>query len=403
MQGELRCGAAFTDITPYDRVPGILLAGFENHRRSREVLDPLEAGAIYLTDGDQHVVLVSADLIGFLHPWQERLRDRLAGQVKAPGNVLVTSTHTHSGPDTIGLWGRSLLGLIPLRSGIDRTFMEKLLNDLTGLVLEAEGNVVEVEAKAARFEVGSEWTRNDRKGGGKDDFGHALSFVGPDGEPVATLVNFAAHPETLWEGNPCLSADYPGAVRRHMRERGHPVPVFFSGPLGGMVTPNVAVKARFDERKGFMESLGEHIAGAVCDALSEAVSIPKPTLGCRHLPLELSLSNWRLKLARYLGIIDREFLLDRVRTEMNLVCLGDDVSILTAPGEVTPELGRLISARMTGEHRLILCLGCDELGYVLTPEQYEDREYRYERSMSIGPGTGPALLAATGKLCADDF
>lgn len=398
MPSQLRCGAAFRDITPYDSVPGILLAGFENSRRAREVLDPLEAGAIYLTDGTRHVVLVSLDLIGFLHPWQERVRDRLAGRVPEPHNVLVTSTHTHSGPDTIGLWGRSLLGLLPLRSGVDPAYMERLVGLVVEVVLEAVRDPVPVEAAVARFDVPADWTRNDRKGGGKDDFGTALAFDSQQGGRVATLVNFAAHPETLWEGNPFLSADYPGAVRKRLRETTKGVPVFFSGALGGMVTPNVHEKADLDTRKAYVQTLGRDLGDVVRHALAGATPIPEPVLRCRKQPLELSLENWRLKLARTLGIIDREFLMEKVRSEMNLVQLGDRVSLLTAPGEVTPELGRLIAGEMTGEHRLLLCLGCDEIGYVLTPEQFGNGEYSYEQSMSIGPDTGPALIEATRAL-----
>lgn len=36
MSGRLQCGAAFRDITPYESVPGILLAGFENGRKAQD-------------------------------------------------------------------------------------------------------------------------------------------------------------------------------------------------------------------------------------------------------------------------------------------------------------------------------------------------------------------------------
>jgi len=401
MPRGLRCGAAFADITPYDLVPGVLLAGFENNRKAREVLEPLEAGAIYLTDGELHVVLVSLDLIGFLHPWVERVRDRLHGVVPQPENVLISSTHTHSGPDTIGLWGRSLFGMIPIFSGVDAGYMGRLVDAVAGVVREAVANPVQVTAKAAVFEVPGDWTRNDRKGGGKDDHGLVLAFDGPDGGRVATIVNFAAHPETLWEGNTLMSPDYPGAVRRRLREVSTGVPVFFSGALGGMVTPNVPEKAGLEERKKYVVRLGTDLGDVAHRAIEGSPVIDDMRLHCRKLPMELSLSNRRLRLAGRLGIIDREFLLDHVRTEMNLVRIGDSVSILTTPGEVTPELGRQIEERMSGDLKMIFCLGCDELGYVLIPEQFEDREYRYEQSMSIGPDTGPALLAATDRLFED--
>lgn len=395
MARTLRCGVASVDITPRAFVPGIPLAGFGFNRRATAVLDPLESVAVHLTDGEAAVTLLAMDLIGFLYPYTDRLRARLRG---VGGLVLPCSTHDHAAPDTIGLWGRSLFGVVPLTSGVVREYMEALADALERVVREAARDPVPVTMRAARFEVPPDWFRNDRRGGGKDDFGQVLQFVGEAGSPVATIVNFAAHPETLWERNTLVSADYPGAVRRRLRDRVGGVAAFFSGALGGMVTPNVPLALDAEGRKAAVTRLGAGIADRACEAVSLAPAVPVSGLWACSLPLELRLDNQRFRLARALGILDREFVLDRVRTEMNLVRLGDDVTILTAPGECTPEVGRDLVAAIPGRHRLLLCLGCDEIGYVLTPEQFRDREYHYEQTMSVGPATGPALVRAARDL-----
>ena len=41
-----------------------------------------------------------------------------------------------------------------------------------------------------------------------------------------------------------------------------------------------------------------------------------------------------------------------------------------------------------------VALASDELGYILDPSQYDDPEFGYERSVSIGRDTAPALEAA---------
>ncbi len=397
MARTLRCGAASVDITPRAFVPGIPLAGFGFNRRATAVLDPLEAVAVHLTDGKTAVTLVTMDLIGFLYPYVDRLRARLRG---VGGLVLPCSTHDHAAPDTIGLWGRSLFGILPLASGVVREYIEEVVVSLERVVQEAARDPVPVTMRAARFEVPPDWFRNDRKGGDKDDFGEALQFVGEGGEPVATLVHFAAHPETLWEHNTLVSADYPGAVRVRVRDRVGGVAAFFSGALGGMVTANVPLGLDLEGRKAAVVRLGTGLADLAIEALRAAEPTGALPLMARTLPLELRLDNWRFRLARRLGILDREFVLDRVRTEMNLVRLGDDVTLLTAPGECTPEVGRQVVAAVPGRHRLLLCLGCDEIGYVLTPEQFQNKEYHYEQSMSVGPATGPALVQAARDLAA---
>ncbi len=397
MARTLRCGVASVDITPRAFVPGIPLAGFGFNRKATAILDPLEAVAVSLTDGEVGVTLLAMDLIGLLYPSVDRLRARLRG---VGGLVLPCSTHDHAAPDTIGLWGRSLFGVLPLTSGVVREYMEALADSLERVVREAARDPVPVTVRAARFEVPPDWFRNDRTGGGKDDFGQVLQFVGEAGSPIATIVNFAAHPETLWEHNTLVSADYPGAVRRRLRERGGGTAAFFSGALGGMVTPHVPLSADIEARKAAVGRLGRGLADLAMEAVSRAREEEVGGLWVRSLPLELRLDNWRFRLARTLGILDRELVLDRVRTEMNLVRLGDEVTLLTAPGECTPEVGRELVAAIPGRHRLLLCLGCDEIGYVLTPDQSKNKEYHYEQSMSLGPATGPALVRAARDLAA---
>ena len=71
-----------------------------------------------------------------------------------------------------------------------------------------------------------------------------------------------------------------------------------------------------------------------------------------------------------------------------------DVEALTAPGEMLPELGHRIRGLMRAPHGLLLGLAIDEMGYIVPTEQFDDREYRYERSMSLGRGTADHLVAA---------
>jgi hypothetical protein len=401
MAPDLSCGAATVDITPWDRVPGIRLAGFESDRRATAVLDPLEAGCVWLSAGAAAVALVTADSIGLQRPLVERVRDRLAGRIPDGTTVLVCSTHSHEAPDTMGLWGRALLGAVPLTSGVDPVYLEAVVDRLVSLVIAAFRAAGPASVRAARFDVPADWCRNDRKGGGKDDTGLVLAFDAPDGRRIATLANFAAHPETLWEGNTLVSADFPGAFRRRVREATPGVPLYFSGALGGMVTPNVPLAAGLEARKAYKDRLGRDLADAALAALEGVPALADTTLAVRTFPLAVPLDNGRFRLMRAIGILERETLLGRIKSEMNLVRIGPDVSILTAPGECTPELGHELVEGLPGRVRMVFCLGCDELGYVLTPAQSLDPEYRYEQTMTPGPRTGPLFVDALRRLVRD--
>jgi len=81
-----------------------------------------------------------------------------------------------------------------------------------------------------------------------------------------------------------------------------------------------------------------------------------------------------------------------VRAPLHYLRLGD-LELLSAPGEVAPELGARIRARLSARHRMVLGLCGEEIGYILEPAMYDDPEYAYEAGMSLGRPTADALLA----------
>ena len=85
------------------------------NRKATGVHDPLKARAVVLRHGKEKVALVSIDLVGFFHANVQKVREQLAGFTY----VLVSSTHNHEGPDTLGLWGPN-----PFISGVDPAYLK---------------------------------------------------------------------------------------------------------------------------------------------------------------------------------------------------------------------------------------------------------------------------------------
>ena len=112
----LEVGLAEADITPKIDPNGnpVYLAGFGHNRKAIGVHDPLLARAVVFAHHKEKIAIVSVDLVGFFHPNVERVRKQLPGFTY----VLVSSTHNHEGPDSLGLWGAS-----PFQSGIDASYM----------------------------------------------------------------------------------------------------------------------------------------------------------------------------------------------------------------------------------------------------------------------------------------
>jgi len=403
MPCDLLCGFGKADITPKGFETTLFLAGFAPERKATGILDPIEACALSLELQGKEVVLASLDVIGFLYQDIQDVKNRLRKEVmpgyKGKNQVLIVcSTHNHNAPDTIGLWGKAFLGKVPYRSGVDYGFMWLCRQGLRRAIKDASRNKAKVQMKVARFEVPSDLTRNERKGGTKDDFGYALGFYSEDGALKACLVSFGAHAETLWEHNTLISADFPGALRRRLAELGCSGGLFVQGALGAMVTPNCPLDATFEQRCEWVKRVGYTLADKAKEALDKASFVEKPMLLHLQAPVLLPLENKRFYLAGKMGLIKRDMHDNKLVTEMHLLKISDNTMILTVPGEISPEASRRLLEVLPCEKKFLIALGGDEIGYILTEEQFKDKEYSYEQSMSVGPKTLPCLIETAKRL-----
>ncbi|HMO35760.1 MAG TPA: hypothetical protein PKA06_06945, partial [Gemmatales bacterium] len=128
---QLQVGFAEKDITPEvgpDKPP-VYIAGFGQNRIADGIQDPLFARAVVLSDGTSKIALVSLDIVGFFYPHAMRVREALPGFA----HVVVSSTHNHEGPDTMGLWGPN-----PFKNGIDPAYLKRVEEQSIAAVKEAE-------------------------------------------------------------------------------------------------------------------------------------------------------------------------------------------------------------------------------------------------------------------------
>src|SRR5438874_462304 len=109
----LLVGFGEADITPVLGEKPVFMAGFGQDRKATKIQDPLMARAVVLRTGDRKLAIVSIDVVGFFYANVLHVRKEL----KDFAYVLVSSTHNHEGPDTLGLWGSN-----PFTSGIDTLY-----------------------------------------------------------------------------------------------------------------------------------------------------------------------------------------------------------------------------------------------------------------------------------------
>jgi hypothetical protein len=441
----LEAGFAETDITPkVDGKKPVYIAGFGKNRPATGVNDPLLARAVVLAHGKQKIALVSVDLVGLFLGNVEKARARLPGFTY----VLVSSTHNHEGPDTLGLWGPGLLV-----SGVDPAYLTLVENQIVKAVQAADAARKPVSARIGTARA-PELLHDNRKPIVKHDELVALSFHEPKSKKhTGLVVQWNCHPECLGSRNTKISADHVGYTLKYLRDKYRCPVVYLSGTVGGLMTSlNVPVKSKagkaledgtFEKTKRYGELVGELAE----KALKGAKNVRLTPIQVRQKTIYLPMVNRMYLVAQQVGVVDREGYtwegdpykkgkmarkLDAkkkyaIQTEIGYLRLGE-LDVAAIPGEIYPELvldkvvnpaepgadfpdapiEPAIYKQMPGPHRMLIGLANDEIGYIIPKRQWDEKppycyglkRPQYGEQNSLGPDTAPLLCKAFAELVA---
>jgi hypothetical protein len=385
-------------ITPSLERP-VFLAGFDQNRRATAIHDDLYVRALTISTPERTLVLCALDLIGFFRPHVKEIIQRVGDHYSEPNKpvILIASLHPHDGPDTMGLWGPD-----NRTSGVDPLYLAELKNKAVATILSALTTTSESPAmKSVTLRVPG-LAKNARNPEILDDELTALQFLDASGRPLASLFDFPCHPEVMWEHNTQVSADYVGYLRQRVEEATGAPCIFFSGALGGMMTPDVKEHS-FAEA----EAIGQSLAKAGLEALGNAGGFPVTEISEQKKEIKVKLTNILYKFAfRRKLLPDMRDRLGRITSEVGLIKVGP-AWFATIPGELLPKLGLALKADMkaAGAHVAgVICLANDELGYILPAEDFRfplnpfKPGKHYEETNSIGMAIGPAVLDAVRSL-----
>ena len=440
--GDLEAGFGQADVTPRLGGKPVYLAGFGQNRKATRVHDPLLARAAVLRHGRKKLALVCVDAIGLFRPLILRVRERLPGFTY----VLVSSTHVHEGPDTLGLWGAG-----PLESGVDPDYLHEVENQIVKAVRAADASRKPVTARIGSVKL-PELLHDAREPYVKHDELVAVEFRDRDAAPAGVVVQWNCHPETLDSKSTELTADFVGYTVGYLRERYHCPAVYFTGTVGGLMT-SMHVDVKRPDGKVLPEGtyaktarFGRLLGEAAERALTAGGTVRLTPLEVRSRRVFLPLDNKLYLLARQLGVLDRQAFrwggdlsqADPIKagetakrlcteTEVAWLRLGE-LEIAAIPGEVYPELvlGKVqepsdpgadfpdapvepsLYAQLRGKHRMLIGLANDEVGYILPKRQWDEvapfcygrNKPQYGEGNSLGPDTGPLLCNAFRELVA---
>lgn len=383
--GDSQAGASRVKITP---PYSVYLAGLGNNRQSQGVHDDIYATAIYLSDGKTRLVIVSLDIIGLFYDYVDEARKEPAIKHRLKNTqIIIACTHVHSGPDTLGLWGPN-----EFTSGVNESYLQFLKTKIGEAIDEAIKS-----AKPAVLRVGEAEERNAaynaREENLLDPSVTVLFAEDSKGKPIATMINYACHPEVLWNDNKLITSDYVHYLRELCEKRIGGITVFLNGALGGMVTPRVKEHTFGEARR-----IGESIGSKVIEAGRRAEVINNLKLTHRVYQFKLPVDNPRFLIASQMGVLNRKISGDGINSEMHFIDIGGKLQILTNPGEALPRVGFALKKLLHSEYKMIVGLACDEIGYILPQEDFGSQLYSYESSMSLGARTADIILGVGKKL-----
>lgn len=409
---ELHRGDRFVDRNRNGTYDLVWLGGFDMNRPAQGVNDPLWTRAIALRRGNLTLVMVTIDCVGLTHERFIRVRRSIDHERLGITHILFSSTHTHNGPDTMGIWS-----MRPLFSKFDEAYVESVLGKTREAIVEAVEGLEPAEASYATVEVQPEgFVRDTRLPQVFDRTLCAVRFEPTNGGgTLATLVSWGNHPEAMGGDNPLISSDFVHYWRQGV-EHGVPDPggavglggmcLFFQGSVGGLMTPlglavpdRDGVQVHRENGVGKARALGENLALRTLAALRgpQAVKMERADLGIVartvFAPIEGS-----FRLPVMLGIVHPGWYGGCAKTEIDAVRVGD-LEILTVPGELYPEIAEggvespegsdyggvpqevpPLRPDMRGTVNMVFNLANDEIGYLIPKTQWDtDPPYTYGR------------------------
>jgi hypothetical protein len=395
----MKVGYAQTVITPSLDRP-VFLAGFGNNRRATTVHDDLYARALALQDDEKTIVLVALDLIGFFRPdVQDVIRRVQTSEVfnTLEVSVIIASTHTHHGPDTMGLWGPD-----QKTRGVDEEYLADIKIKTADVILASLSTLKPASVKWTSIHVPG-LTANFRNPEIVDDELTLAQFtdVTVTSNVTITLVNFPCHPEVLWTENPNITSDYVGYLRDEVEKQTGAPCIFFAGALGGMLSPDVKDHS-FEEAKFMGRKLAEEGIRALSKVESQTscLSIEKKEIKAKLTNILYKLAFWQKLLP---DVRDKK---GHITSEVNLIKIGG-LWLATVPGEMLPKLGLSLKVQMLQAGASvagIVGLANDEQGYILPVEDFKypwnpfKPGKHYEETNSIGKEIAPIVMDALKEL-----
>lgn len=216
---------SFSKINITPELP-VRLSGFGIKRIASEVLDPVFARVFYF-QGNEEILWIQFDLCGIDHEFIEKIQSKTSIE-----KVLLSATHTHSGPcGTLNTKNGSLKGLNVVFGDYDEKYVEWISDSIARQVNELRNKAQDCKVRITKGKVeqlGSD--RHDDSYGDND----ALCIEFETRNSKAMIVRLACHPTVMNASNIQISADFCGEIEKNFNE--YELVAYVNGSCGDIST-----------------------------------------------------------------------------------------------------------------------------------------------------------------------
>jgi len=376
----IRAGFSEIGITP-DKA--IIMSGYGNRKDPfKGIHDSLYAQAMYLSQGDEEVLLITSDLIGHSHHHVNMLKGMIQAKTGIPEDkIFITAVHNHGGP---------VNGTYRPEERLPedvRAYVDVLYGKLLSISVEAKEAVKPVKIgyekgeskvninRRAIYSEGEVWLGRNPDGACDHDV-DIVKFTDTHGKLMAVLVNYPCHGTCTGQDNLQLTGDWPGISANMMKEElGGDVIIMVSAGASANINPIYGPNTNFRQ----VNAVAYGVASVALELVEKCI-----TTGFSELKSASTSASFPGKKGWDTNFPQESVPDEDVTINFSAFRMGNIV-LAGISGEMFTEIGMNVKRRSTGNTTIMThCNGAS--GYICTDASYGEGGYE-PRVSHLMPGS----------------
>lgn len=376
----IRAGFSEIGITP-DKA--IIMQGYGNRKDPfKGIHDSIFAQAMYLSQGDEEVLLITSDLIGHSHKNVDMLKGMIRQETGIPENrIFVTANHNHGGPVN-----GTYRAVEKLPEDV-KEYVETLYRKLARISAEAKKDNQPVEIgyekgesrvninRRAIYSEGEVWLGRNPDGACDHDL-DIIKFTDTHGKLKAVHVNYPCHGTCTGQDNYQITGDWPGISANMMKEKlGRDVVIMVTAGASADINPIYGPNNNFRQVNAVAYGVASVALELVDKCATTAFSELRSAATSETFPGK---ERWASNL------VQESIPGDDVTINFSAIRMGNIV-MAGISGELFTEIGMNVKKRSVGNTIILThCNGAS--GYICTDISFTEGGYEPQVS-GIMPGS----------------